>query len=83
MRGAVTHGEYVVVAGHVGATGNVIGVLGEAGGHSIGPLQDTHCWLCSGPGQKEGNIGRGTLGKRRLERSRHSDKKRRKDSACN
>lgn len=62
VRGAVTHWKYVVVAGHVGATRNVIGVLGEAGGHSIGPLQDTHCWLCSSPGQKEENIGRGTLG---------------------
>lgn len=38
MRGAVTHGKYVIVAGDVGAAGNVIGVLGEAGGHSIGSL---------------------------------------------
>lgn len=54
VRGAVTHGKYVIVAGDVGAAGNVIGVLGEAGGHSIGSLQDTHRWLCDSLGQKEG-----------------------------
>lgn len=48
VRGAVTHGEYVIVAGDVGATRNVIGTLGEAGGHSIGSLQDTHSRLCGG-----------------------------------
>lgn len=57
MRGAVTHGEYVIVAGDVGATRNVIGTLGEAGGHSIGSLQDTHSWLCGGLRKQEGNSG--------------------------
>lgn len=42
MRGAVAHGEYVVVAGDVAAAGEVIGALGEAGCHSIGSLQDAH-----------------------------------------
>lgn len=46
MRGAVTHGKYVIVVGDVGAAGKVIGALGEAGGHSIGSLQDAHCRLC-------------------------------------
>lgn len=54
MCGAVTHGKYVIVAGDVGATGNVIGILGEAGGHSVWTLQDTHCWLCDSLGKKEG-----------------------------
>lgn len=57
MRGAVTHGEYVIVAGDVGATRNVIGTLGEAGGHSIGSLQDTHSGLCGGLRKQEGNSG--------------------------
>lgn len=54
MRGAMTHGQYVVVAGDVATTGKIIGTLGEAGGHSIGPLQDTHRWLCDSLGKKEG-----------------------------
>lgn len=45
MRGAVAHGQYVIVAGDVAAAGKVIGVLGETGSHSIGPLQDTHRWF--------------------------------------
>lgn len=45
MRGAVTHGQYVIVAGDVAATGKVIGALGEAGGHSIRSLQNAHRWL--------------------------------------
>lgn len=57
MRGAVTHGEYVIVAGDVGATRNVIGTLGEAGGHSIGSLQDTHSRLCGFLRKQEGNSG--------------------------
>lgn len=54
MRGAVTHGQYVIVAGDVAAAGKVIGALGETSGHSIGSLQDTHCWLCDSLGEKEG-----------------------------
>lgn len=54
MCGAVTHGQYVIVAGDVAATGKVIGALGEASGHSIGSLQDAHCWFCDGLGKKEG-----------------------------
>lgn len=45
VRGAVAHGQYVVVAGDVAAAREVIGALGEAGGHSIRSLQDAHCWL--------------------------------------
>lgn len=60
MRGAVAHGQYVVVAGDVAAPGNVIGALGEASGHSIGSLQDAHCWLCDCLGKKEGESRRGT-----------------------
>lgn len=56
MRGAVTHGKYVIVAGDVGSTGNVIGILGETGGHSIGSLQDAHSWLCSNLGEKRKEI---------------------------
>lgn len=52
MRGAVTHGEYVIVAGDVAAAGKVIGALGEAGGHSIGSLQDAHRWLCGSYGRQ-------------------------------
>lgn len=52
MCGAVTHGKYVIVAGDVGAAGNVIGVLGETSGHSVWTLQDTHCWLCDSLGGK-------------------------------
>lgn len=33
------------MARDVAAAGKVIGTLGEAGGHSIGTLQDAHCWL--------------------------------------
>lgn len=40
MRGAVAHGEDVVVAGQVGGAREVVGVLGEAGGHSVGSMQD-------------------------------------------
>lgn len=54
MCGAVTHGKYVIVAGDVAAAGEVIGALGEAGGHAVGSLQDAHCWLCSSLGKKEG-----------------------------
>ncbi len=54
MRGAVTHGKYVIVARDVGVAGKVIGTLGEASGHSIGSLQDAHCWLCDSLGKKEG-----------------------------
>lgn len=53
VRGAVAHGQYVIVAGDVAATGKVIGALGEAGGHSIGSLQDAHRWLCGDLGKKE------------------------------
>lgn len=53
MRGAVAHGQDVIVAGNVAAAGKVIGALGEAGGHSIGSLQDAHRWLCDSLG-KEG-----------------------------
>lgn len=42
MCGAVTHGQYVIVAGDMAAAGKVIWALGEAGGHSIGSLQDAH-----------------------------------------
>lgn len=57
VRGTVTHGEYVIVAGDVGATRNVIGTLGEASGHSIGSLQDAHSRLCGRLRKKEGNSG--------------------------
>lgn len=40
VRGAVAHGEDVVVAGQVGGAGQVVGVLGEAGGHPVGSVQD-------------------------------------------
>lgn len=59
MRGAVTHGQYVIVAGDVAATGKVIGALGEAGGHSIRSLQNAHRWLCDSLGKEEGKSGRG------------------------
>ena len=58
MRGAVTHWQYVIMAGDVAATGKVIGALGEAGGHSIGSLQDTHRWLCDSLGKEEGKSRR-------------------------
>lgn len=57
VRGAVTHGEYVVVAGDVGAARDVVGTLGEARGHSIGSLQDAHSRLCGHLRKKEGNSG--------------------------
>lgn len=56
VRGTVAHGQYVIVAGDVAATGKVIGVLGEAGGHSIGSLQNTHSGLCGNLGKNEGKI---------------------------
>lgn len=51
--GAVTHGQNVIVAGDVAASGKVIGALGEAGGHSIRSLQDTHRRLCHSSGKKD------------------------------
>lgn len=54
MHWAVTHGQYVIVVGDVAAAGKVIRALGEASGHSIGSLQDTHCWLCDYLRKKEG-----------------------------
>lgn len=54
MHWAVAHRQYVIVAGDVATVGKVIGALGEASGHSIGSLQDTHCWLCHNLGKKEG-----------------------------
>lgn len=56
--GAVTHGQYVIVVGDVAAAGKVIGALGEAGGHSIGSLQDAHRWLCGSLGEKKKEGGR-------------------------
>lgn len=59
VRGAVAHGEYVVVAGDVAASGEVIGALGEAGCHSIGSLQDAHSrFYRDCLGNKEGGKGR-------------------------
>jgi len=52
--GAMTHGQNVVVAWDVAAARKVIGALGEAGGHSIGSLQDAHSWLCDSLGKKGG-----------------------------
>lgn len=38
-------GQDVVVAGDVTGAGQVIGALGESGGHPIGSLQNAHGWL--------------------------------------
>lgn len=54
---AVTHGQYIIVAGDVATVGKVIGALGEASGHSVRSLQDTHCWLCDSWGKKKGKVG--------------------------
>lgn len=76
MCGAVAHGQYVIVAGDVAVAGKVIGALGEAGGHSVGSLENTHCWLCKGQvgteGERQGEISE-TL---KQENSRHRWSKR-------
>lgn len=52
-------GQDVVVAGDVTGAGQVIGALGESGGHPIGSLQNAHGWLCVkwGGGGKKGKGG--------------------------
>lgn len=40
------------MAGNVAAARKVIGTLGEAGGHSVGSLQNAYSWLCDGLGGK-------------------------------
>lgn len=70
VRGAVTHGQYVIVAGDVAATGKVIGTLGEAGGHSIGSLQNTHRRLCDILVKEEGKSRRGMWKTLRLKSGR-------------
>lgn len=44
----MAHGQNVIVGGDVAAAREVIRVLGETGGHSVGPLQNTHRGLCDG-----------------------------------
>lgn len=82
VRGAVTHGQYVIVAGDVAAAREVIGALGEAGGHSIGSLQDTHCWLCDSLGKKEENKTEWDTLRMKSGRHRMRHKGERRD-ACN
>lgn len=52
--GAVAHGQNVVVARDVAATGKVIRTLGKTCGHSIGSLQDAHSGLCNSLREKVG-----------------------------
>ena len=47
-RGAVTHGQDVVVAGVVAVAGKVVGLLGETGCHSVWTLKNADSRLCEG-----------------------------------
>lgn len=84
VRRTVTHGEDVIVAGDVGATGNVIGALGEAGGHSVGSLQDAHSRLWGHFRKEEGNsrteMVRNIGGGEHTHTHKHTDLQKRPDS---
>lgn len=43
MRGAVAHGQDVIVAWNVAVPREVVRTLGETGRQSIGSLKNTHC----------------------------------------